>query len=46
MPGDFDELYVRARTALLDATEALAPHLDSIVLVGAQAFTSTPAQPT
>lgn len=38
MPGDFDELYVRARTALLDATEALAPHLDSIVLVGAQAI--------
>lgn len=38
MPGDFDDLYVRARTALLDATEALAPHLDSIVLVGAQAI--------
>ena len=38
MPGDFDDLYVRARAALLDATDALAPHLDSIVLVGAQAI--------
>ena len=38
MPGDFDDLYIRARTALLDATDALAPHLDSIVLVGAQAI--------
>ena len=38
MPGEFDELYVRARKALLDATDALAPQLDSIVLVGAQAI--------
>lgn len=38
MPGDFDEQYVRARRALLDATDALVPHLDSIVLVGAQAI--------
>jgi hypothetical protein len=38
MPGELDELYVRARAALLDATDALAPHLDSIVLVGAQAI--------
>lgn len=32
-----DALYVRARAALLDATEALGPHLDAVVLVGAQA---------
>lgn len=38
MLGELDELYVRARAALLDATDALAPHLDSIVLVGAQAI--------
>ena len=38
MPGELDEFYVRARAALLDATDALAPHLDSIVLVGAQAI--------
>ncbi len=38
MPGELDEQYVRARAALLDAAEALAPHLDSIVLVGAQAI--------
>lgn len=38
MPGELDEQYVRARAALLDATDALAPHLDSIVLVGAQAI--------
>ena len=38
MPGELDEQYIRARTALLDAAEALAPHLDSIVLVGAQAI--------
>jgi hypothetical protein len=35
--GEPDEQYVRARAALLDAAAALAPHLDSIVLVGAQA---------
>ncbi len=38
MPGAPDPLYVRARSALLDAAEALAPHLDAIVLVGAQAI--------
>lgn len=37
MPGDPDPLYVLARRALLDGLEALAPHLDSIVVVGAQA---------
>ena len=36
MSGDPD-LYVRARTALLDAAEALAEQLDAVVLVGAQA---------
>ncbi len=38
MPGVPDPLYVRARAALLDAVEALDPHLDAIVLVGAQAI--------
>lgn len=33
-----DPLYVRARTALLDAVEALQVHLDAVVLVGAQAI--------
>ena len=33
-----DPLYVRARTALLDAVEALAEHRDALVLVGAQAI--------
>lgn len=37
MPGDPDPDYVRARRALLDATDAIAVHLDSVVLVGAQA---------
>ncbi len=37
MPGDVDPLYVRARAALLDALDALEPHLDALVLVGAQA---------
>lgn len=31
------DLYVQARTALLDAAEALAEQLDAVVLVGAQA---------
>jgi hypothetical protein len=35
--GAPDPLYVRARGALLDALDALEPHLDAIVLVGAQA---------
>ncbi len=38
MPGELDEQYIRARAALLDAAEALAPQLDSIILVGAQAI--------
>lgn len=38
MPGDPDPIYVRARGALLDTLEALAPHLDALVLVGAQAI--------
>lgn len=37
MSGEPDPLYVRARAALLDATDALAPFLDATVLVGAQA---------
>ena len=37
MLGVLDPLYVRARTALLDAAEALGGHLDAVVLVGAQA---------
>ena len=35
MPGDPDPQYVRARSTLLDATDALAAHLDAVVLVGA-----------
>ena len=37
MPGESDRLYIEARRALLDALEALAPHRDSLILVGAQA---------
>lgn len=37
MPGDPDPLYVLARRALLDGLDALTPHLDSIVVIGAQA---------
>lgn len=37
MPGEPDRLYVEARRALMDALEALAPHRDSLILVGAQA---------
>ena len=37
MSGGPDPLYVRARSALLDAAEALAEQLDAVVLVGAQA---------
>ena len=37
MSGAPNPLYVRARRALLDALDALEPHLDAIVLVGAQA---------
>ena len=38
MSGGPDPLYVRARTALLDAADALAEQLDAVVLVGAQAI--------
>ncbi|MCL4445889.1 MAG: hypothetical protein M1134_03295 [Actinobacteria bacterium] len=38
MLGVFDELYVRARAALLDTAEAIGAHLDAAVLVGAQAI--------
>jgi hypothetical protein len=37
MPGDLDDVYVRARSVLLDALEALAEHREAIILVGAQA---------
>lgn len=37
MPGAPDPVYVAARQALLDALEAIAPHLPAVVLVGAQA---------
>jgi len=37
MPGEPDLLYVLARRALLDALAALEPHLNSLVLIGAQA---------
>ena len=36
-PGERRQLYVHARSCLLDAAEALKVHLDSVVLVGAQA---------
>ncbi|MGO9832985.1 MAG: GSU2403 family nucleotidyltransferase fold protein [Polyangiaceae bacterium] len=35
--SEVDELYVMARSVLLEALEALGPHRDAIVLVGAQA---------
>ena len=38
MSGDPDPLYVRARTVLLDAADALSEQLDALVLVGAQAI--------
>lgn len=37
MPGD-DETYVAARSALFDALDALGPHANTVVLVGAQAI--------
>jgi len=37
MPGEPDPQYVRARRALLDGLAALEPHLDALVVVGAQA---------
>jgi len=38
MSGEPDPLYTRARAALLDTLVALEPHLDALVLVGAQAI--------
>jgi hypothetical protein len=35
--SELDELYVMARQVLLDALDALGPHRDAIILVGAQA---------
>ncbi len=35
--SEADELYVMARRVLLDAIDALGPHRDAVVLVGAQA---------
>lgn len=37
MRGEIDPILVEARTALLDALDALLSHRDSIVLIGAQA---------
>lgn len=37
-PGKPDPLYILARTALLDALEALGDQREAIVLVGAQAI--------
>lgn len=37
MNGEHDPLHIKARRALLDVLGALEPHLDAIVLVGAQA---------
>lgn len=37
MRGEIDPILVEARTALLDALDALSNHRDSIVLIGAQA---------
>ena len=37
MSGELDPLYVIARKVLLDALDAVEPHLDAFVLVGAQA---------
>jgi len=37
MIGDPDPLYVAARRVLLNALEAIEPHLSALVLVGAQA---------
>lgn len=37
-PGDADDLLVAARSALLDALDALGAHRDSVVVIGAQAI--------
>lgn len=36
-PGEADPLYVLARRVLLDALDALGPHREALILVGAQA---------
>jgi hypothetical protein len=36
-PTDFDPLYIAARSVLLDALFALAPHGKAIIIAGAQA---------
>jgi hypothetical protein len=38
VPGEYDELYIEARSVLLDALSALQDHADSLILVGAQAI--------
>jgi hypothetical protein len=38
MPGEADPLYIAARCVLLDALEALGPHREASILVGAQAI--------
>ena len=37
MESAFDRNYIEARETLLDAVEALGPHSDAVILVGAQA---------
>lgn len=37
-PGETDDLLVRARSALLDALDALGAHRESVVVIGAQAI--------
>lgn len=37
MPGELDPLHVLARRVLLDGLEALNPHIDALIVVGAQA---------
>lgn len=37
MTGEPDPIYIAARKVLLDALDALAPHRESLILVGAQA---------
>jgi hypothetical protein len=38
MSGELDPLYIAARGVLLDALEALSPHEEALILVGAQAI--------
>lgn len=39
MPGDgMSDLLVRSRAAMLDALEALGPHRDSVIVIGAHAI--------